>query len=165
MYLKSVQPTFECHVLSGANSWIDARHMGHTSSWSTQEEQKPLWPQGSNRIDACSSKHRLHKSSQTVSCRNCSRWMCLQKKHKINKEESWTANSVKYVEEFEYLKMYSVWQNVVISKTSKYNYKESRSDYFVTPYKLLSLYTTWNEIYQNFTVNTISWRQCVLVVR
>ena len=42
MYLKFVQPTFKCHVLSGAYSWIDARHIGHTSSCITQEEQKPL---------------------------------------------------------------------------------------------------------------------------
>jgi hypothetical protein len=36
------EPTFKCHVLSGANSWIVARHIGHSASCTTQEEQKPL---------------------------------------------------------------------------------------------------------------------------
>lgn len=71
------EPTFKCHVLSGANSWIVARHIGHSASCTTQEEQKPLWPQGSSRTDALLSKHRVHESSRTLSFRNCSRWMCL----------------------------------------------------------------------------------------
>jgi hypothetical protein len=36
------EPTFKCHVLSGANSWIVARHIGHSASCTTHEEQKPL---------------------------------------------------------------------------------------------------------------------------
>lgn len=71
------------HVASVTVSWMGALHIGHSKSWAQHCWQKPLWPQGINRMLARLSKQSVHESSRTDTFLSCSSLICLKIKKNI----------------------------------------------------------------------------------